>query len=239
MSKFDQSKISILKILKPLVKTIFKVTMWLLAFLGVYMLAAFLIPMISVGPLVDNENEDVSIFILTNGVHTDIVVPCKSEYYDWTASIKPENTKSKDTMAQYLAIGWGDKGFYLETPTWADLKASTALKAAFGLNSTALHTTFYTSMSESKNCKEVRISNENYQKLIAYINNSFKTTSSGSPELVQTEVRYGNNDAFYEAKGSYSLFTTCNTWANNALKSCNQKACLWTPFDKGIFDLYE
>jgi hypothetical protein len=50
---------------------------------------------------------------------------------------------------------------------------------------------------------------------------------------------YGDNDAFYEAIGSYNLFKTCNTWTNNALKSCGQKACFWTPFESGIFYQYK
>jgi hypothetical protein len=44
---------------------------------------------------------------------------------------------------------------------------------------------------------------------------------------------------FYNAKGRYSLFYTCNTWANQALKSANQKAALWTIFDFGIFQHYK
>ena len=45
-------------------------------------------------------------------------------------------------------------------------------------------------------------------------------------------------DAFYDAKGSYNLTRTCNTWTNNALKAAGLKACLWTPFDSGIFWQY-
>lgn len=136
-------------------------------------------------------------------------------------------------------MGWGDKGFYLETPTWADLKVSTAVRAAFGLSTTALHTTYYKTMLESQDCRKIVISKKHYLQLVKYINSSFDMEQDGSPTLVQSDVRYGLSDAFYEAKGSYSLFTTCNTWANSALKSCGQKACVWTPFDTGIFALYE
>ena len=65
--------------------------------------------------------------ILTNGVHTDLVVPIKSAEIDWSKEIPIENTNSKSTNFNYLSIGWGDKGFYLDTPTWADLKFSTCL----------------------------------------------------------------------------------------------------------------
>ena len=228
-----------MKLLKWIIKKSVRLLIWLLAFIGIYMLAAFLIPMLSVGPDNSEENSDISIYILTNGIHTDIVMPCKTNLHDWTASIPFEDTKNKDTTAQYLAVGWGDKGFYLETPTWADLKVSTAVKAAFGLSTTALHTTYYKTMLESPNCRKIVISKKHYLQLVKYINSSFDMEQNGSPALVKSDVRYGLSDAFYEAKGSYSLFTTCNTWANSALKSCGQKACIWTPFDTGIFDLYE
>ena len=162
-----------------------------------------------------------------------------SNLHDWTKSIPYQDTKNKDTTSQYLAVGWGDKGFYLETPTWADLKVSTAVRAAFGLSTTALHTTYYKTMLESQDCRKIVISKKHYLQLVKYINSSFDMEQDGSPTLVQSDVRYGLSDAFYEAKGSYSLFTTCNTWANSALKSCGQKACVWTPFDTGIFALYE
>jgi uncharacterized protein (TIGR02117 family) len=180
----------------------------------------------------------VAIFILSNGVHTDIVVPVKNDSYDWSKQIKFEHTKSKDSTAKYLAMGWGDRGFYLETPTWADLKVSTALKAATGLSSSALHTTFYKTMKEDAYCKKIQISTLEYQKLVLFIHESFKT-KSGSTIKIETDAVYGKNDIFYEAKGSYSLFYTCNSWANQALKSANQKAALHTLTDTGIFRHYE
>ena len=59
-----------------------------------------------------------------------------------------------------------------------------------------------------------------------------------SEALDATEARYRDHDAFYEGVGTYSLFRTCNTWANKALKVSGQKACLWTPVDKGMFYQY-
>ena len=46
---------------------------------------------------------------------------------------------------------------------------------------------------------------------------------------------YGENDAFYEAVGSYNLFYTCNTWTNNALKAMHTDAALWTITEQGLF----
>lgn len=203
-----------------------------------YLLIVTLLSFVSVNEDVAENHGEIPIYILTNGVHTDIVLPIKNDYHDWSTQLKFEHTKSKDTTYQYVALGWGDKGFYLETPTWADLKASTAIKAASGLSTSAMHVTFYKHLKENQSCKKLQVSLENYKKLIAFINESFQT-KSGEFLKIETNAVYGKHDVFYEANGSYSLFYTCNSWANQVLKSANQKAALWTISDNGIFRHYE
>lgn len=185
-----------------------------------------------------NTQAAITIYLKTNGVHTDLVLPVKTSDKDWSECILYKNTRSGDTSLRFVAFGWGDKGFYLETPTWSDLKASTAFKAAFGLSTSAMHATFYNNLREGERCVRLEIAKDQYQRLVTFIENSLQTDASGTPILIPTEARYGKHDAFYEARGSYSLFHTCNTWANNALKASGQKACWWTPFDKGIFYQY-
>ena len=223
-------------------KTIKKTFKYIGVFLLTLIAYGFLVTLMSYVTVNDKEaaidEPKVEIFILSNGVHTDIVVPVKNDTFDWSKQIQFEHTIAKDSTAKYLAIGWGDRGFYLETPTWADLKVSTALKATTGLSSSALHTTFYKSMKEDAYCKKIQISTRDYQNLVVFINDSFEK-KSGETIKIETDAVYGKNDIFYEAKGSYSLFYTCNSWANQALKAANQKAALHTLTDTGIFRHYE
>ena len=221
-----------------IIKKLLKYTAIFVLSLMTYLLIVTLLSFVSVNEDFAENQKEIPIYILTNGVHTDVVLPLKSEHYDWTNQLKPEQTKAKDSTYQYAALGWGDKGFYMETPTWADLKASTALKAASGLSTTAMHVTFYKDLKESNSCKKLQISSDNYKKLILFINESFQT-KSGEFLKIETDAVYGKHDVFYEANGSYSLFYTCNSWANQALKAANQKAALWTISDSGIFRHYE
>lgn len=209
-----------------------------ISFLVLYAFFAVLISKISVNSDVSQKDKEIEIFILSNGVHTDIVVPIKSVYKDWSKEIRFQQTQSKDSLVKYLAFGWGDKGFYLNTPEWSDLKASTAFKAAFGLSSSAMHTTFYKRMKEDEACKKIKISAEEYQRLVTYISESFNRDTYKNVQWISGNS-YGSRDAFYEANGSYNLFYTCNTWANNALKIANQKASLWTVTDTGILCHYQ
>ena len=221
-----------------IIKKLLKYTAILILSLVAYLLIVTLLSFVTVNENLAENQKEIPIYILTNGVHTDIVLPVKNEHYDWTNQLKFEHTKSKDTTYQFVALGWGDKGFYLETPTWADLKVSTALRATSSLSSSAMHVTFYKNLKENKTCKKIQISLEEYQKLISYINDSFQS-QSGKFLKIETDAVYGKHDVFYEANGSYSLFYTCNSWANQALKSANQKAALWTISDTGIFRHYE
>ena len=215
-----------------------KIVLALVIFIVVYVVFALLIPYIPVNTKDVEPVEDVEVYIRTNGVHTDLVVPIKSYYKDWSKTIKYSHIKSKDSTMQFIGFGWGDKGFYLDTPEWSDLKVSTALVAAFGLGSSAMHATFYKEINENEDCIKLKISAQEYRNLVAYIEDKFQHDADGNPILIDATT-YGENDSFYEAKGSYSFFYTCNTWANNGLKAMDQKAALWTPSDFGIFHHYK
>lgn len=225
------------KKLKQVLKFIGRFVLAILIFLVVYVIIAFTAAHIPVNSSPE-KSDDVTIYINTNGVHTDIMVPVKNQIKDWTTAIRYDQTKAKDSLMTYIAFGWGDKGFYLDTPEWSDLKASTAAKAAFYLGTSAMHTKFYNTVKEDAECVKVTISKKDYQDMVKYIEDSFRLDDKNNVQWIPNQS-YGQYDAFYEGKGKYSLFYTCNTWANNCLKAGHQKATLWTVYDKGIFYHYQ
>ncbi|MNI21912.1 TIGR02117 family protein [Pedobacter ghigonis] len=212
-------------------------SLFLIGLIGFYFLLAFCLSRITINAKPVNKSE-VAIYIMTNGVHTDIVMPAISDQINWTKEISYQNTLEADSSYQYVAVGWGDKKFYIETPGFEDLKLGTAIRAISGLSTSAMHTTYYQNISEDNDCKKIMISREQYKRLIDYVLNSFEKDKAGHLIPIKTPVHYDIGDAFYEAKGSYSIFKTCNTWTNAALKACGQKSCLWTIFDTGIFIKY-
>lgn len=224
--------------MKKMIFTVLKSLGVLLGIILFYVACGLLIPYIEVPEQEVKEPKNITAYILTNGVHTDLVVPIKSAEMDWSTEIPFENTVLKRTDFNYLSIGWGDKGFYLDTPTWADLKVSTAIKAAFWLSESAMHCTFYEKMTEGEDCKKIVLTKKQYVELVNFITNKFDLDKNGKPILIKTDAVYSKNDAFYDAKGSYSFLNTCNTWANQGLIVAGQKAAFWTPTDFGIFQHY-
>ncbi len=225
--------------MKKLLRTVLRTIAALLGIVLVYIVLVLLLPYIEVPAKPTTDPKTTTIFILSNGVHTDIVVPVKSSEYDWSKEIRFADTQSKSTDFQYVGIGWGDKGFYLDTPTWAELKFSTAIKAAFWMSESAMHCTFYNNFPPDEEYHKIVLTQQQYQELIQYIRKKFDRDKNGNTIKVETNAVYGKNDVFYEAKGTYSFLETCNTWTNRGLKVAGQKAALWTATDFGIFRHYE
>src|SRR5688572_19403271 len=118
-------------------KIVKKMFWWTLKALGaffiliaIYFAFAFGLSSISVNDDFKHCDKDsIEIYILTNGVHTDLVLPLQNQFMDWNKFVNPASTISSNTSVRYVSFGWGDKGFYLRTKTWGDLKFSIAFNA--------------------------------------------------------------------------------------------------------------
>jgi len=205
------------------------------ALVAIYLLSAWLLSQVVVNRDFKQTSDGITIYVKSNGVHTDIIVPAKTELIDWTVKLNPKDFQKGEL--NYVAFGWGDKGFYLNTPTWADLKFSTAFNALFWLSTSAMHITYYSNAPSNSNyVRQIKISLQQYQKLVEYIEKSFQQDMQGHYILIPGYHYEGVNDNFYEANGIYNLFETCNGWANQGLKKTGVRTCIWTPFDWGILN---
>lgn len=226
-----------MKYIKLLSKTILITLILLITCIGLYFVLARILSSITVNAVQDDTKE-ITMYLSTNGMHTDFVFPIKSDIIDWSEELKFEHTKSQRTDFNYVALGWGDKGFFLDVEDWAHVKPGIAINAAFGLGTTAMHTTFLSEIRTDESTLKVALSKQQYQKLIDYVRASFKRDLNGEIINIKTDKVYGLNDSFYEGEGNYSFMHTCNNWANSGLKEANMKACLWSPFQEGIFRKY-
>lgn len=211
----------------------------LTTYLSIYFFCYFLLSGVAIKEIA-SEDKKVEIFLVKSGVHTDFMLPLKNEYQDWTVEFPIENTQLKDTNVYFLTVGWGDKNFYMNTPTWGDLTVKTALFAATGMGTSALHATHYYEVPTDRPVAHLFLSEAQYKDLIDYIKNTLRRDKNGKNIFIKpmNEAVMCGYDAYYEAKNSYSMLSTCNSWINNGLKACGKKACLWSPFAGGIFYQY-
>jgi uncharacterized protein (TIGR02117 family) len=179
--------------------------------------------------------DGITIYVETNGHHTGIVVPVAAAGIDLSLTFRPTDLSDKRLAGNWLAIGWGDRNFYLNTRTWSDLRPSTALSALIGSGRTLLHIDHLDRPYPGDDQRAVRISHAEYQGLIAAVMASLKRGEDGHPVAIPG---YSDRDLFYEAKGHYSLLRTCNGWTAETLRAAGIKAPLWTPFSGGVMRWY-
>lgn len=207
-------------------------------FLFVYFVAAFSLPFLSVNTDFKEDVNGIQIFIKSNGVHTDIIMPAVTRNNNWFDFLPSKDFEKVSEDYKYISIGWGDKGFYLNTPEWKDLTFSTAFNAAFGLSETAMHVTYlYYMPIENQKCKSIFIHADKYQLLIEQIKKSFELKEKKTIAILHPG--YSKQDCFYEANGTYHIFNTCNVWTGKMLKSAGIRTGVWTPFEKGVLKSIE
>lgn len=221
-----------------LTKLLKKIGKWLLIFplfVLSYLLAAWIFASLPVNQA--QPKGEITLFLVSNGVHTDVVMPLKNEIFDWTRVVNPADTITDDANIAYVGLGWGERNFYLYTPEWKDLSVSNALGALSGLNRTLIHITYYNfEPKEDDYIVKFSATPEQYQRLTKLLSASFKQEDGKS--ILLKGIHYQSNDAFYEAKGRYHLFNTCNTWLNDRLVESGLKGVYWTPFSSPLLDLY-
>lgn len=178
----------------------------------------------------------VTLYLSTNGMHTDFVLPAKNELFDWTQVIDNQYFKLNLNSSTYLGIGWGDRAIYLDLAEWSEITFKMGFKTLIFPTPSILHITAYESVPAVDNLivKKTTISNQQYLQLCQFIMAYFKLDKAQNIQLIEG-VGYTKNDNFYHANGKYHAFYTCNTWINRGLKVIGVRTPLWTPLDKGIF----
>jgi uncharacterized protein (TIGR02117 family) len=178
--------------------------------------------------------EGVDIYVSTNGAHADLVVPACHPHMDWHRFLWPERPVPADCSQRYIAFGWGDRGFYLETPTWNDLRFPVALRALFWPSASAMHVDhLHRPPPPHPDHQRIRITPQQYGQLVEHIRAGFALDGTGSPQPIHG-ISYTHSDAFYEGRGSYQLFRTSNSWTAEGLRRSGVRTALWSPFDRGL-----
>ena len=194
----------------------------------VYLAVAWLLTAWPANRVQRDGGAQVQAWVLSNGIHTDLVLPARGHGMDWHTVFEPAHARAARPDADHVAIGWGDREIYLYTPEWKDLTAQRALRAAVGANGALLHVT-HLRLADMPwgSAHRLPLSQAQYDRLVRYVLDS----------MPQGKVRpvpgahYARNDAFYEATGSANLFRTCNNWTGDALRAAGVTVSRWTPLD--------
>ena len=151
------------------------------------------------------------IYVMGHGWHTGIVV----RRADLPSGVWPEHHDFP--QATYVEVGWGDEGFYRAE----EASFALALQAAFGSQGSVLHVVglhvhpdIYFPQSE---IVPVHVSHDGLTRLSQFIHDTYSRDAEGQTQHLGPG--WYPDSAFYQARGTYHLLNTCNTWVAKALRA--------------------
>jgi uncharacterized protein (TIGR02117 family) len=199
-----------------------------------WFVAAFMLGAITVHEGWRQPERGVQLYVRTNGVHTWILMPKVSAVMDWRAYAPPHHLRDpRYGRGDYIAVGYGNREFYLNTPTWADLTLRNAAFAAFGGGPPLLHVEHEYRPTVTEDTRPLRVTPDEYRRLVRFIRARFRLDSRGRT-IPLLGRGYGDWDMFYEAEGGYSFVLTCNEWTGRALRAAGVRMGLWTPLSQSV-----
>jgi uncharacterized protein (TIGR02117 family) len=152
---------------------------------------------------------------------------------DWTTDHPATDMRALAGPSPWIAFGWGDAEFFATTPTWSDLRFSTALAALSGRGEGAMHVE-YLARPGAYAGRELRLTAEQHARLVEYVRGSFERDANGRPRRLASPG-YFSSDAFYAAGPRYSLLFTSNEWVRRGLQTAGVRVPLWAPFEAALF----
>jgi uncharacterized protein (TIGR02117 family) len=198
---------------------------WLALLLGAYFLAGWIGSSIPRNADWRETPGGVEIMVETNGVHTAIVMPLVTAQKDWRQDFPASDIAAPDRPYSHVAVSWGEREVFLNTPTWSDLSPLTALRIVTNGGEGLLHVAHYVRPAPDQTIRPLRIGEADYARLVRRIE-----TRMAKREGRRRYPGYGRDDVFYDAPGVYTPINTCNQWTGDVLAGAGIRTGWWTPF---------
>ena len=199
-----------------------------------YLMAALIGSLVAVNRSWTEPDQGVTIYLASNGIHADIIMPVRAQGLDWEPLVPKSDFAAPDAQARWVAFGSGEAKVYLETPRWRDITPGTIWAALTG-GRRVMHVEWVRDPGYA--VRAIRLRPEEYRRLWAAIRSDFQLDPNGRPKRVD-HPGYGPADAFYWSGGRFSALSTCNTWVASRLRLAGVETSIWPPFVQGLLWRY-
>lgn len=155
-------------------------------------------------------DETKTIYVDSHGWHTGIIVAVEDLNHHLS------EIKQDFLGAKHLEIGWGDRGYYQAD----EITSGLTMSAMLWPTDSILHVVgFHGSPKEvfhNSEVIELQVSTEGLDRMLEFIDNTFERNTEGY--IISKKAGLYGWSQFYEAKGNFHLFSTCNYWVADAVR---------------------
>jgi uncharacterized protein (TIGR02117 family) len=179
------------------------------------------------GPSSDTASQ-TRILVLSNPIHTDIALPATPEVLKELSFVSDAGLDLDYPGVQWIILGWGSRSFYIETPTWGELKAGPVINA-LTWDRSVMHVQRSGDIPQDQDLvQSVNLEKADFRRLLDEIRSSFQSTDGSSPQAI-LGAAYGKHDIFFPANGGFNALMGCNIWTARMLRVAGVTTGLWTP----------
>ena len=175
----------------------------------------------------------VLIYVRSNGVHTDIVMPKVNAEADWRPYADPSHLRDpRWGGADHVAIGYGARDFYLNTPTWGDLSLAVAFRSMTGGDTTLVHLEHVDRPERDDLQRPIRLSSDQYRRLAAFSARASGPARTAPRSMCPAAIPMPTPSTRAMAASRCSTIATPGPGA--ALRAAGVRMGLWTPFEQSV-----
>ncbi|MES2432237.1 MAG: TIGR02117 family protein [Pseudomonadota bacterium] len=174
---------------------------------------------------------DVLVGLARAPIHYDFLLPLSPELrarYGFAASA---GVPIDAPEAEWLLLGWGSEAFYTTAGSYADMKPGAIWTAITG-DKAVLHMDVAGDVSRVDGITYFTLSDAQYQALLNSLDANFQRDQTGAP--LALDAHFNDHDAFFAAKGDFSILHPCNAWLGETLRAAGVPFGIWTPTPQAV-----
>lgn len=173
-----------------------------------------------------------TIYVLSNGYHTDIALPVAGGRPPDGLPIRASDLPRGLVGVEFVAIGWGSEEAYTSLVAITDLSFATVVRA-LSFDRSVVHVLPLYGVPYGEGVYPVRLDDSQYRRLVSFVAQTLETGENGDARLI-TGVTQGFGDVFYRGGPRFSAFYGCNAWTGEALRTAGISVGFWTPFAQSL-----
>lgn len=190
-----------------------------------YVVAAFLGAFIPNGKS-GGGSGDIEVHLVSGPIHFDVLIPATPVTLETFSFLEDAGVPISMTGVEWILVGWGARGFYIETKNFSDMKVRTVAQAVFG-DAAVMHFAAVGNIDKIKT-EKLLLSAPEYEALLSNLMGELQ-----SFDAIEN-AGYTNTDAFFSAKGHFNIFRTCNVWLAKVFRDTGLRFGVWTPVPLSI-----
>lgn len=174
---------------------------------------------------------DVLIGLARAPIHYDFLLPLSPDLRARYGFAESAGVPINAPEAEWLMVGWGSEAFYTTAGSYGDIKPATVFTAITG-DKAVLRLDVAGDVSAVEGIAYFTLSAAQYQALLTSLDSNFQRDQTGA--ALPLGAHFNDHDAFFAAKGDFSILHPCNAWVGETLRAAGVPFGIWTPTPQAV-----